>query len=104
MAITASQFFDDWTSALEPYQGDYETTASQVDRLAAFITENIPGEPSQNQGAVDTAIRLMQERLPRRGFRDMAGQGSMIDEILNVGDVFREGSNYYYLTAIVGVE
>lgn len=30
-----------------------------IDRLAAFIMENFPGEPSENQGAVDTAIRLL---------------------------------------------
>lgn len=30
-----------------------------IDRLAAYIMENVPGEPSENQGAVDTAIRLL---------------------------------------------
>lgn len=34
-----------------------------VDRLAQFITENIPGEPSQDEGAVDTAIRLLEDYL-----------------------------------------
>lgn len=32
---------------------------SDTDRLAQFIIGNITGEPSQNQGAVDTAIRVM---------------------------------------------
>lgn len=32
---------------------------SKTDRLAHFIIGEIPGEPSQNQGAVDTAIRVM---------------------------------------------
>lgn len=36
-----------------------ESLESQVNRLATFIMENIPGEPSQNQGAIDTAIRLL---------------------------------------------
>lgn len=36
-----------------------ESLSSQVARLASFITQNIPGEPSQNQGAIDTAIRIM---------------------------------------------
>lgn len=31
----------------------------QIKRLAHFIIQNFPGEPSQNEGAVDTAIRLM---------------------------------------------
>jgi hypothetical protein len=38
-----------------------EDLASQVDRLAKFIMSEIPGEPSQSQGAVDTAIRLLTE-------------------------------------------
>lgn len=36
-----------------------ESLESQVERLANFIMQNIPGEPSQSQGAVDTAIRLL---------------------------------------------
>lgn len=31
----------------------------QIDELAAFIIAEIPGEPSQNEGAVATAIRLL---------------------------------------------
>ena len=31
----------------------------QIDRLANFIMQHVPGEPSQSQGAVDTAIRLL---------------------------------------------
>ena len=31
----------------------------EIGRLATFITENIPGEPSADEGAVDTAIRLI---------------------------------------------
>lgn len=38
---------------------DNEPLESQVNRLAEFIMHNIPGEPSQSQGAVDTAIRLL---------------------------------------------
>jgi len=33
-----------------------------VQRLAQFIMDNVPGEPSQSQGAVDTAIRIIQEQ------------------------------------------
>lgn len=46
-----------------------EPLASQVDRLARFILAHVPGEPSQNQGAIDTAIRIietLQKKLARR--------------------------------------
>lgn len=33
--------------------------AEQIDELAKFIMAEIPGEPSKNEGAVDTAIRLL---------------------------------------------
>ncbi len=36
-----------------------ETLESQVARLGDFIMENITGEPSRNEGAIDTAIRLL---------------------------------------------
>jgi hypothetical protein len=36
-----------------------ESLESQVDRLAKFIMDQIPGEPSQSEGAIDTAIRLL---------------------------------------------
>lgn len=34
---------------------------SQIEQLGAFIMATIPGEPSQSQGAVDTAIRVLGE-------------------------------------------
>jgi hypothetical protein len=34
----------------------------QIDRLAKYIMDNVPGEPSQNQGAVETAIRLLRQK------------------------------------------
>lgn len=33
----------------------------QIDRLAQFIVDEIPGEPSRSEGAVDTAIRLLRD-------------------------------------------
>jgi hypothetical protein len=33
----------------------------QIDKLANFIMENIPGEPSRNEGAIDTVIRLLKK-------------------------------------------
>lgn len=38
-----------------------ETGHDEVGRLAVFIMGSIPGEPSQNEGAVDTAIRVMKK-------------------------------------------
>lgn len=40
---------------------DSESLHSQVHRLAQFIMNEIPGEPSESEGAVDTAIRLLRE-------------------------------------------
>jgi glycerol-3-phosphate dehydrogenase len=39
----------------------YESLESQVARLAAYIVENVPGEPSRSEGAIDCAIRLLRE-------------------------------------------
>jgi hypothetical protein len=47
-----------------------EALESQITRLARFILEHVPGEPSQNEGAVDTAIRILAKHYPpapRRG-------------------------------------
>jgi hypothetical protein len=40
-----------------------ETAIQQIDRLATFIMDEVPGEPSQSQGAVDTAIRIIRTAL-----------------------------------------
>ena len=36
-----------------------ETPAKQIDRLAEFIMAEVPGEPSESEGAVDCAIRII---------------------------------------------
>lgn len=46
-----------------------ESPESQVARLAAFIMHEVPGEPSQVEGAIDTAIRIM-----RRMMAEAAGK------------------------------
>lgn len=43
--------------------GEYQSTAAQIDKLSDFILTSIPGEPSRNEGAVDTVIRLLKEKL-----------------------------------------
>lgn len=43
-----------------------EPLEDQVKRLAEFIAQNVPGEPSQSQGAVDTAIRILAKHYPQQ--------------------------------------
>lgn len=45
------------TNRPEPDQP--EPAEHQIQRLADFISTNIPGEPSRSEGAVDVAIRLL---------------------------------------------
>lgn len=45
-----------------------ETLSSQIDRLAKFIMEEIDGEPSESEGAVDCAIRVMRKLKDRRDY------------------------------------
>lgn len=42
-----------------------EPLEAQIDRLARFIMEDFPGEPSRSEGAVDCAIRLLKEKEAR---------------------------------------
>lgn len=44
-----------------------ETPMQQIDKLANFIMAEVEGEPSLNEGAVDTAIRLIRGATPRNG-------------------------------------
>lgn len=37
----------------------------QIDKLASFILAEVPGEPSQNEGAVDTAVRIIRKSQAR---------------------------------------
>ena len=40
------------------------SSRKQVEKLGNFIMGDVPGEPSQNEGAVDTAIRLIKTHVP----------------------------------------
>ncbi len=53
----------------EPAAELSESRESQLDRLAGFIIKHVPSEPSQDEGAVDTAIRLLSRlvEVPRDG-------------------------------------
>lgn len=56
---------------------------SQIEKLADWITENMPGEPSRSEGAVDTAIRLLSRK----------------QELTSKDDrVFSDGSHLYWST------
>lgn len=43
-----------------------ESAEAQILRLANFIMDEVPGEPSRSEGAIDTAIRLIRDRVPSR--------------------------------------
>lgn len=49
-----------------------DSARTQIERLATFIMDEVPGEPSQDQGAIDTAIRIIRTLMAERGqvFRD----------------------------------
>lgn len=49
---------EDWNNELEAHQH----LVDKIDELANFILENIGGEPSKNEGAIDTAIRLLKAK------------------------------------------
>lgn len=41
----------------------HRSWGEQIDKLARFILNEVPGEPAQSEGAVDTAIRWMRAKL-----------------------------------------
>ena len=45
----------------------------QVDKLVTFLLWRFEGEPSQSQGAVDTAIRLLEEMHVMKQYLDELG-------------------------------
>ena len=45
--------------AISETAAERDRLREQIDQLANFIMAEIPGEPSQSQGSVDTAIRIM---------------------------------------------
>jgi chromosome segregation ATPase len=46
----------------EKVEDEVASLREQVQRLADFIMMQVPGEPSKSQGAVDTAIRVIEEQ------------------------------------------
>lgn len=43
--------------------GRQSAESKQLDKLAKFIMDEVPGEPSESEGAVDCAIRIIREHL-----------------------------------------
>ena len=42
-----------------------DTPEKQINRLANFILNEVPGEPSKNEGVVDCAIRIIRNYMKR---------------------------------------
>ena len=63
-AATAEPLMDGPTllAQVETLTAEVERLYAQVGELAAFIQREVPGEPSQSQGAVETAIRVIRTR------------------------------------------
>lgn len=57
-----------------------EELESQIDRLAKFIMENIPDEPSQSEGAVDTTIRLLKAAQVNPGLKELVDMRSRAEK------------------------
>ncbi len=50
------------------YDERMEALTVQLEKLSQFILNEVPGEPSRDEGAVDCAIRLMREFYVERAF------------------------------------
>ncbi len=46
------------------YDERMEALTVQLEKLSQFILNEVPDEPSENEGAVDTAIRIIREHYP----------------------------------------
>lgn len=53
---------------------------SQINELASFIIREVPGEPSENQGAVDTAVRIIRKHQARISELEVA-HGDQAEEL-----------------------
>jgi hypothetical protein len=60
MAVLGAQDVDRMISRIATLEEQHAFLSEQISKLADYIMENVPGEPSQSEGAVDTAIRIMQ--------------------------------------------
>jgi len=58
------------TQEFDKLFNEYQKLAHQIDKLATFIIEEIDGEPIENQGAIDTAIRLLRKQILKKPVTD----------------------------------
>jgi len=57
------------------------TSEKQIEKLADFILKEVDREPSENEGAVDTAIRIIREGMREdRRLLELAGEDEMAEE------------------------
>lgn len=66
----------------EPTVTEGWSLQGQIDKLADFILEEVEGEPSQSEGAVDTAIRVirgLQKEVEELKVQDIVNRNPGID-------------------------
>jgi hypothetical protein len=77
-------------SRIEVLKAERDALGGQINRLANFIMSEVPGEPSQSEGAVDCAIRIIAAASKRE--RDAAKIEGMVrakTAVLNVSKDFK---------------
>ena len=57
--FTVAEERDDLRAQLASMTAERDVIGIQIDNLASFIMTNVPGEPSQSQGAGETAMRII---------------------------------------------
>lgn len=83
-------------AALRSPAPEVDGLREQVDRLAAFILAEVPGEPSQSQGAVDTAMRVLGQQMA-----DLATARRERDEALGILRDWLDVSGHRDLTPVI---
>lgn len=72
------------------------TAEEQINKLAAFIMSEIDGEPSRNEGAVDTAIRLL-EKVYKKPKKCVCGSSPHVQKKRVIGLSVSEKDFYYHV-------
>jgi len=58
----------------------------QIDDLASYIMDHVPGEPSQNEGAVYCAIRVMEKQAEEiKQYQDLVRRGGLTSILMERG-------------------
>ena len=72
---------------LEALQAKDLEHTKDIDKLATFIMENVEGEPSQDEGVIDCAIRIMKNYKEEKK--------KLLDEIMPALDDFSAAANSF---------